>query len=82
MTALSDGQRRKLQNLIDRTARAQRDYYRAQEALNEWTRATYGSEAGDVDADEIIDAVFGGCGLATGLSAEEYDQAMRRAGAQ
>lgn len=78
MTApLTPTQRRRLQNLIDRAVAAQRDYYRAQAALNEWTREHYGCEAGDIDADDIIDGVFGAAGMASGMSADDYDRAMR-----
>lgn len=78
MNPLTAAQRRKLQSLIDATARANAAYYAAQAKLNDWCAQHYGAEPGDVDADVIIDAVFGGCGAATGLSVDEFDEEMRR----
>lgn len=73
---LTPADRRKLQGMIDRTARAHAKFYAEQERLNDWCKARYGAEPGDVDADTIIDAVMGGCGPAGGMDAEEFDQAM------
>jgi hypothetical protein len=74
---LTNTQRRKLQNLIDRTVRHGSAYYRAQTELNEFARELYGVEPGDVDADDIIDGIFGGCGEPTAMSADEFDITMR-----
>lgn len=66
----------KLQRMIDRTVKAQNLYHKAQSVLNDYCREHYGHEPGDIDADGIIDAVFGGCGLSTGMSAREFDEIM------
>jgi NAD(P)H-hydrate repair Nnr-like enzyme with NAD(P)H-hydrate epimerase domain len=71
--------RRKLQQMIDKTVAAQNTYHVAQAKLNEWCQATYGFEPGDVDADEIIDAVFGGAGVSGGMKAADFDAIMEAA---
>lgn len=69
--------RKRLQRMIDRTAKASSAYYKAQAELNDWCLATYGFEPGDIDADNIIDSLFGGGGDASTMSAEEFDGTMR-----
>jgi hypothetical protein len=76
-TELSKGAVRKLQRLIDMTVKHGAAYYEAQAELNDWCREHYGVEPGDVDADGIIDAVFGGCGIPVGMSADAFDGEMR-----
>lgn len=79
IAALSARDRRKLQAMINRTSRASAVYHKEQDALNDWCREYYGYEPGDVDADDIIDAVFGGCGEAPGMDADDFDGTMRGA---
>lgn len=67
----------KLQAMIDRTAKAASAFNRHQSELNEWARNHYGAEPGDIDADYIIDSIFGGCGMASGMPADQFDQIMR-----
>ncbi len=74
---LSAAKLRRLQKMIDRTARASSAFHRAQEELNNWCLRHYGFEPGDVDADQIIDSVLGGCGLCNGMPAAEFDGVMR-----
>lgn len=66
-----------LQRLINNTVRAQNAYYRHQAVLNNFCREFYGCEPGDIDADHIIDGVFGGCGVAPGMTADEFDTIMQ-----
>lgn len=74
---LTASERRKLQGMINRTAKTGRAYYEQQAALNDWARERYGVEPGDIDADVIIDAVFGGSGNPCGMDADEFDDIMR-----
>lgn len=74
--ALTKAERRKLQGMIDRTSKAGQRYYAEQAALNEWAREKYGAEPGDIDADGIIDAVFGGSGNPSGMDADDFHDQM------
>jgi hypothetical protein len=67
----------KLQKLIDKTAEAHAKFYANQKELTNYCIDTYGYDASDVDADWIIDGVFGGCGAAVGCTAERFDREMR-----
>lgn len=69
--------RRKLQSLIDRTAKASAIYHDAQAKLNDYCLEVYGQEPGEIDCDSVIDAVFGGCGIAPGMTADAFDAAMK-----
>jgi len=66
----------RLQRLIDRTSRTSNAFHEEQAKLMEFCREKYGKEPGDIDADQIIDAVLGGCGLSEGMSAAEFDAIM------
>jgi hypothetical protein len=66
----------KLQRLIDATVAASRAFNKANDALCEYCREHYGFEPADLDVDLIIDGVQGGCGLANGMTATEFDKAM------
>lgn len=68
---------KKLQRLIDRASRAHSEAYRATAALNDFCESKYGFAPSDIDADQIIDAVLGGCGDPQGMSSEEFDRIMR-----
>lgn len=74
--AINAKERRKLQAMIDRTVRTCAVFYEAQRKLNDWTRNRYGVEPGDIDADQIIDGVFGGGGVPGGITADEFDRIM------
>lgn len=73
---LTASKRDKLQRMIDRTAKLNEKYHHAQRELNDWCIDHYGQEPGDVDADGIIDALFGGCGAGNSISAESFDKEM------
>jgi len=79
MTSLTKAQKRKLQGLIDRCGKAHDDAYRAQKALNNFSMEIWGVAPSDVDADYIIDAVLGGCGMSSHLPVEEFITEMERA---
>jgi hypothetical protein len=79
MTSLSAAERRKLQGMIDRTVRTSTAFHRELTALNEWCVARYGVEPGDIDADQILDGVFGAAGVPGGMTADEFHQIMSEA---
>ena len=62
MSIDSATERKKLQRLIDRAAKAASAFYLANKALCEFCVEKYGCEPADVDCDQIIDAVQGGAG--------------------
>jgi hypothetical protein len=65
-----------LQRMINETVKTGNAFHAAQAALNDFCREQYGVEPGDVDADEIIDSVMGGCGLSTGMKAKDFHRIM------
>jgi hypothetical protein len=67
----------KLQAMIDETVEACSAFFKAQHKLNEWCLEEYGVSPGDVDADDILDSVFGGCGEPSSIRAKEFDDVMR-----
>lgn len=69
---------KELQKLINRTSRTSSVFQTANAALCNWCKAVYGVEPGDIDADEIIDAVQGGDGHSVGMAARRFDEIMRR----
>ncbi len=69
--------RRKLQSLINRAAKTSTAFHNAQAALNDYCREVYGAEPGDLDCDDIIDGVLGGCGVCNGMTAEDFDASMK-----
>ena len=79
MSIDSEKERRRLQRLINRTAKAASAFYMANKALCEVCIEKYGCEPADVDCDQIIDSVQGGAGDSAGLTADEFDAAMREA---
>lgn len=68
---------RKLQGLINRAATADNKAYRAEQALANYAQEIYGCTWSDVDGDQIIDGVCGGCGASTGMTADAFDTEMR-----
>ena len=68
---------RRLQRLIDATAKAHAKATVAENALMDECHKLYGKTPSDVDADQIIDSVLGGCGVASGMDASEFDEIMR-----
>ena len=72
---------KRLQSLIDRTASAVSKAYHAQEALNTYCEQRYGTTPQDLDNDEIIDLVLGGCGAAVGMTAADFEDSLIRSAA-
>lgn len=70
---------KQLQRMINKTTKASNAFQLAQSELNDWCIAHYGFEPAERDVDGIIDSVFGGCGLASNMSAEEFDRLMKDA---
>jgi hypothetical protein len=68
-----------LQKMIDECANAFNVYFLAFNKLNEYCEQKYGYTPADVDADLIIDSVFGGAGVCSGMTAKEFREEMRRA---
>lgn len=77
MKGLTKRRRAELQRLIDPTTAAANAFQREQAKLMEFCGAEYGREPGDIDADQIIDGVLGGCGESCGMDADEFDEIMR-----
>jgi aspartate ammonia-lyase len=67
----------RLQRLIDKTTAANNEVQRWNSQLMEFCLERYGKEPGEIDADEIIDAVQGGAGTSNGMKAEDFDRIMR-----
>jgi hypothetical protein len=67
-----------LQALIDAAAAANAAAFLATTALDEYCQERWGYTPSDIDADDIIDAVLGGCGVASGMSAEDFVNSMKR----
>ncbi|WP_425404581.1 hypothetical protein [Hwanghaeella sp.] len=67
-----------LQDQIKRSVRGWNLYREAQDRIAEHCIAVYGVTPGDVDADEIIDAIGGGGGTASEMSVEEFDRVMKQ----
>jgi len=73
---LSSSEKKKLQRMIDKTAAASTEFYKAQDELYNWCDQKYGYGPGDIDCDEIIDGVLGGCGQSNGMPAVKFHNAM------
>lgn len=67
----------KLQTLIWKSADAHAAAHRAAGELDEFCMKHYGTTPSDEDADYIIDACLGGCGVSDGMKAEEFDAIMK-----
>lgn len=69
---------RRLQRLINAAAKAATASFDANTDLYNECQRRYGYIPSDVLADEIIDAVLGGCGSASGMDARKFDDIMRQ----
>lgn len=45
----------------------------------QYSMERFGCEPGDVDNDQFIDAVDGGCGYCEGMTIDEFDESMEEA---
>lgn len=68
--------KRKLQRLIDASVKANNACHKAEGALNNFCEETWGFVPGERDLDNIIDAVYGGCGSSGGMKAEGFIKDM------
>jgi len=69
----------KLQAALDVLTAATNTAHAARTKIANHCIAVYGCEPGDVDYNEFIDAVDGGCGTASGMSAEAFEAGMAKA---
>jgi hypothetical protein len=69
---------RKFQELIDRTCSAQRKFFRLLKQAEEEYERRFGVHPSDVDDDQWIDGVTGGCGEAGGLTVEQVKESAER----
>lgn len=60
-------------------ALAQSRAFRLREKISEHSTAVYGVDPADIDCDEFIDSCDGGGGECGGMSAMQFDEAMRAA---
>lgn len=68
---------KELQTLINKAVKASNAYHKAISALDEYCDRTYGKSPSDIDADEIIDGVYGAAGQASGMKAADFDAIMK-----
>lgn len=69
--------KRQLNDALHKLAVASSKAVLLQAMISEHCIEVYGVEPGDVDNDEFIDRVAGGCGVAAGMTADEFDRSMR-----
>lgn len=67
----------KLQAALDALAAANNRAKTARDKIYAHCEAVYGVTPGDVDNDEFVDAVDGGCGHCSGMLTDEFDRSMR-----
>lgn len=70
---------RRMRTLIHQKAAAATRDYELGVKLNDLTEEYYGVAASDVDADNIIDALFGGAGGGSSMTLDEYLDTMNKA---
>ena len=69
--------KRKLETTLRQLAAANSRAHVLRSIISEHSMAVYGFDPADVDNDEFIDRVDGGAGIASGMSADEFDRSMR-----
>lgn len=69
----------KLTKALHALASANSKAARLRAKISKHSVAVYGFDPADVDCDEFIDLCDGGCGESTGMTAAEFDAAMRDA---
>ena len=69
--------KRQLNDALRKLAAASSKASQLQAMISSHCIEVYGVEPGDVDNDEYIDRVAGGCGMAGGMTADEFDRSMR-----
>lgn len=69
----------KLQAALDALSSANTRAAIARNKIYAHCEVTYGFTPGEVDNDEFIDSCDGGCGVASGMTATEFEASMLRA---
>jgi hypothetical protein len=80
--AMSRLTKRQLQAALDKLARANNTAREARDAIYAHSEAVYGATPGEIDNDDFIDAVDGGCGASGGMTADQFHESMTAAGAK
>lgn len=70
---------KQLQAELDRLAEANNMARNARDKIYAHCEAIYGATPSDVDNDEFIDAVDGGCGACRGMTVKAFNDSMDRA---
>lgn len=68
-----------LQAALNSLAAAVNRAHEARSRIYNHSQTVYGTTPGEIDNDWFIDAVDGGCGMASGMTADEFDKSMRAA---
>lgn len=69
---------RELQRLINRSVKAHNAALDAANELNDYCIVRWNITPSDLDADNIIDACFGGCGMSDGMKAADFERTMQQ----
>ena len=68
--------KRQLNAALKKLADASTTYTEQRALIDEHCKEVYGCDTGGCDNDEFIDSVGGGCGVANGMTAEEFHISM------
>lgn len=68
-----------LQSVLDGLAEAHRRAHEYRALISDHCHSVYGVDPSDVNNDQFIDSVDGGCGTPTGMSVKEFERSMREA---
>ena len=71
--------KKNLQKAIDGITKANAEAWKWDNVISEHCLDVYGVEPGEIDCDAFIDRCGGGCGAASGMSVEEFEEAMEMA---
>jgi hypothetical protein len=63
---------------LDGLAKANNRAQKWRDIILQYSQDRWGCSPGDVDCDSFIDAVDGGCGMSSGMTANEFIQAMEK----
>lgn len=67
---------KKLDSVLKELAEANAKAWRLRDILSNHCVAVYGVDPSDIDNDQFIYAVDGGCGAANGMTVEEFHKSM------
>lgn len=68
--------KRELQAALDALAKANSRAHIERAKIAKHCAEVYGVDPADIDNEEFIDRVDGGCGVSEGMSADEFDRSM------